>query len=60
MEMIDQIYMWKQLYWEGIEEGLEPCDAEQFANRTLSIELQVPVHLTRHTWSSLASASPAA
>jgi hypothetical protein len=49
MDMIEQISMWRQLYWEGIEEGLERGEAEHFANRILSDQLQRPVHLTRAT-----------
>lgn len=49
MSMIEKIYRWKQLYWQAIEDGFEPWDAEQFANRSLSRELQIPVSLTRKT-----------
>jgi hypothetical protein len=35
METMDQIYLWKQLYWQAIGEGCEPCEAERIANRGL-------------------------
>jgi hypothetical protein len=43
METIDQIYHWKRLYWQAIERGFEPCQAEEFANRALREQRQVPV-----------------
>jgi hypothetical protein len=42
MEIIDQIYMWKRLYWQAIENGSEPVEAERFANSNLSRNGQVP------------------
>jgi hypothetical protein len=35
MDTMDQIYLWKRLYWEAIARGLEPMKATVFANRTL-------------------------
>lgn len=35
METMDQIYLWKRLYWQAISDGCEPCEAERIANRSL-------------------------
>ena len=35
MDTMDQIYLWKRLYWEAISRGLEPVKARLFANQTL-------------------------
>lgn len=35
METMDQIYLWKRLYWQAIERGLEPVKAALFANISL-------------------------
>ena len=35
MDTMDQIYLWKRLYWEAIGNGCEPCEAERIANRSL-------------------------
>ena len=35
METMDQIYLWKRLYWQAIGDGCEPGEAERFANRSL-------------------------
>jgi hypothetical protein len=35
METMDQIYLWKQLYWQAIGNGCEPGEAERIANRSL-------------------------
>lgn len=39
MEMSDPTFAWKQLYWSAIEEGLEPWQAAELANRRLPAEL---------------------
>lgn len=35
MDTMDQIYLWKRLYWEAIGRGLEPLEATLFANQAL-------------------------
>jgi hypothetical protein len=35
MDTMDQIYLWKRLYWEGIALGLGPIEATRFANQSL-------------------------
>ena len=35
METMDQIYLWKRLYWQAIGNGCEPGEAERVANRSL-------------------------
>ena len=35
METMDQIYLWKRLYWQAVGNGCEPGEAERFANRSL-------------------------
>jgi hypothetical protein len=35
MDTMDQIYLWKRLYWEAIGRGLDPVSAALFANQTL-------------------------
>lgn len=35
METMDQIYLWKRLFWQAISEGCEPDEAERVANRNL-------------------------
>jgi len=35
METMDQIYLWKRLYWQAVGDGCEPGEAERFANRSL-------------------------
>jgi hypothetical protein len=35
METMDQIYLWKRLYWQAISDGCGPDEAERFANRSL-------------------------
>lgn len=40
MERLDHIYIWKHLYWRAIQDGYEPQQAEEFANRMLSTELK--------------------
>jgi hypothetical protein len=40
MEMSDPTFAWKQLYWSAIEEGLEPWEAAEHANRRLPQEFQ--------------------
>jgi hypothetical protein len=39
MEMSDATFAWKQLYWSAIEEGLEPWQAAEQANRRLPQEM---------------------
>jgi hypothetical protein len=40
VEQSDRIYLWKHLYWRAIQEGYEPRQAEEFANRMLASELK--------------------
>jgi hypothetical protein len=35
MDTINQIYLWKRLYWQAISNGCEPGEAERIANRSL-------------------------
>ncbi|HEX9180702.1 MAG TPA: hypothetical protein VF859_09930 [Burkholderiales bacterium] len=35
MDTMDQIYLWKRLYWEGIALGLGPFEATRYANQYL-------------------------
>lgn len=35
MDTMDQIYLWKRLYWEAIGRGLDPVKATLFANQAL-------------------------
>ncbi len=35
MDTMDQIYLWKQLYWDAIARGLDPEQAAEAANRAL-------------------------
>lgn len=35
MDTMDQIYLWKRLYWDAIARGLEPVKATLFANQAL-------------------------
>jgi hypothetical protein len=35
MDTMDQIYLWKRLYWQAVGDGCEPGEAERFANRSL-------------------------
>lgn len=49
MEMIDQIYMWKRLYWQAIDRGFEPGEAGRFACRALSC-CKLPFPLRRHNY----------
>ena len=40
MDMSDPTFAWKQLYWSAIEEGLEPWEAAEHANRRLPAEFR--------------------
>jgi hypothetical protein len=40
MDQPDPTFAWKQLYWSAIEEGLEPWEAAEHANRRLPGEVQ--------------------
>lgn len=40
MDKPDPTFAWKQLYWSAIEEGLEPWEAAEHANRRLPREAQ--------------------
>lgn len=33
METMDQIYLWKRLYWQAVNNGLDPGEARRFAYR---------------------------
>ncbi|HET9699745.1 MAG TPA: hypothetical protein VFP70_02375 [Burkholderiales bacterium] len=48
MEEQNQIYFWKRLYWQAIQDGYEPGQAEQFANQVLATQLtqQTPAAAT--------------
>lgn len=48
MEQQNQIYFWKRLYWQAIQDGYEPGQAEQFANQVLATQLtqQTPAAAT--------------
>lgn len=35
METIDQIYLWKRLFWQAVGNGCEPGEAERYANSRL-------------------------
>lgn len=35
METMDQIYLWKRLFWQAVSEGCEPDEAERVANLNL-------------------------
>lgn len=35
METIDQIYLWKRLFWQAVSDGCEPGEAERIANSRL-------------------------
>ncbi|HET9699799.1 MAG TPA: hypothetical protein VFP70_02650 [Burkholderiales bacterium] len=39
MDKPDPTFAWKQLYWSAIEEGLEPWEAAEHANRRLPREV---------------------
>ncbi len=39
MEHSDPTFAWKQLYWSAIEEGFEPWEAAEHANRQLPSEM---------------------
>lgn len=39
MEYSDPTFAWKQLYWSAIEEGFEPWEAAEHANRQLPSEM---------------------
>lgn len=43
MEEQNQIYFWKRLYWQAIQDGYEPGQAEEFANQVLATQLR-PQH----------------
>lgn len=40
MEYTDPTFAWKQLYWSAIEEGFEPWEAADHANRQLPFEMR--------------------
>lgn len=42
MEQQTQIYLWKRLYWQAIQDGYEPGQAEDFASRVLAGQLNPP------------------
>ena len=42
MDTMDQIYLWKRLYWDAIARGLEPVKATLFANQTLPAQPHAP------------------
>lgn len=33
MQTMDQIYLWKRLYWQAVNDGLDPGEARRFAYR---------------------------
>lgn len=42
MDTMDQIYLWKRLYWQAIERGLEPFKATLIANQSLPAQPHGP------------------
>jgi hypothetical protein len=50
MEKVDQIYLWKRLYWRAVDNGLEPGKAQRFAYRAFSrcgVQFPAPKHHVR-------------
>lgn len=35
----NEIYFWKRLYWQAIQDGYAPGQAEEFANEVLAKQL---------------------
>lgn len=50
MDTMDQIYLWKRLYWQAVDSGLEPGEARRFACRAFSrsaFQCPTPMHHVR-------------